>query len=608
MLGNEAAVQGILEAGISFITGYPGSPSTEIQKQLYKLSQKGQVFFRFALNEKIALENAAAASLSGVRSAVIQKHVGLNVASDAFMTLAYFDFQAALVIIVVDDPGCLSSQNEQDSRLWGKFAHLPILEPSNVQEVKDYILKAVEIAEKYDTVSIVRLTHLTALSTAEVEYTPVTENLNWKGSFVKNYNFLNPERYQLHKQMHDELRRISLDEAFNALNAIIGNYDSKTEKLIVTHGSAYPIVKYMNEITQTNLPILNIRAIHPLNNEQINALIANFKYIYFIEELESYLEDEIASIIGHQNLDVKIYGKKELEIPEENRLIPDVLHEAFLRIKFDPKDTEVFEREIEDQLEFLTKYRTEDILIPKTIPQLCIGCPHRGAYQSIQKAIDPYENVIPSDVGCYSLGQVPPIEIGDFWLCMGGSIGTAIGFSLTNDKPVIAIIGDGTFFHAGISPLIEAVLYNHNITIAILNNSIVAMTGGQPSPTSKEEFVGKYIDLEEFIKRIGVDFVRSVNVENVRENARIFKKAIAFEGPAVVIFNGICAVQSLRKGKIPKPSYIDQKLCTKCGNCLIDFACPAINKVNNQIIIDEITCLGCKICHDVCSSKAIKSK
>jgi indolepyruvate ferredoxin oxidoreductase alpha subunit len=587
MLGNEAAVQGILEADISFITGYPGSPSTEIQKKLYKLSQKGQVFFRYALNEKIALENAAAAALSGIRSAVIQKHVGLNVASDALMTLAYFDFLAALVIIVVDDPGCLSSQNEQDSRLWGKFAHLPIFEPSSVQEIKDIIMKAVDVAEKYTTVSIIRLTHITALSTAEVEYTPINEKLNWKGKFVKNYNFLNPERFRLHKKTHDELRQISLDESFNALNTIIGKYDSKSEKLIITHGSAYPIVKYMNELTQTNLPILNIRAIHPLNEDQISAFISNFKYIYFIEELESYLEDEIASIIGHLNLDVKIYGKKELEIPEENRLIPDVLHEAFLRIKFDPKETEIFDRKVEDQLDYLTKYRTDDLIIPKTIPQLCAGCPHRGAYQTIQKAIDVFENIIPSDVGCYSLGQVPPIEIGDFWLCMGGSIGTAIGFSLTNEKSVIAIIGDGTFFHAGISPLIEAVLYNHNITVAILNNSIVGMTGGQPSPTSKDDFVGKYVEMEEFIKKMGVKFVRSVNVKNIRDNVKIFKEAVAYNGPSVVIFNGQCAIQSLRKGRIPKPSYIDQKICTKCGNCLIDFACPAINKINNEIIIDE---------------------
>ncbi|NHJ87615.1 MAG: hypothetical protein FK734_19295 [Asgard group archaeon] len=607
-LGNEAAVQGILEAGIAFITGYPGSPSTEIQKELYKLSQKKQVFFRYALNEKIALENAAAAALSGINAAVIQKHVGLNVASDALMTLAYFDYPAGLVIIVVDDPGCLSSQNEQDSRFWGKFAHLPVFEPSTVQEIKDFVVKAVNIAKKYHTVSIIRMTHLTALSTAEIEYTPKKEKLDWKGNFVKSYRFLNPERYQLHKEMHKKLERISQDEIFTELNSIIGNFDSKTEKLIVTHGSIFPVVNYMNKFTQTNLPILNIRAIHPLNKEQISSIISNFKYIYFIEELETYLEDEIASIIGHENLNVKIFGKQLLEIPEDNRIIPDVLHEAFLRIKFDPNNSEIFKRKIENQLEYLTKYRTDDLLIPKTLPQLCTGCPHRGAYQAIQKAINTFDFIVPSDVGCYSLGQVPPIEIGDFWLCMGGSIGTAIGFSLTNDKPVIAVIGDGTFFHAGISPLIEAVLYNHNITVAVLNNATIGMTGGQPSPSSNEDFVGNYINLEEFIKRIGVKFVRSVNVENIRENSKIFKEAIAYEGPAVVIFNGECAIQQLRKGKVNKPSYIDQKLCTKCGNCLIDFACPAIDKANNEFVINQETCVGCNICHDICLNNAIKMR
>ncbi len=606
LLGNRAAVKGILEANVGFATSYPGTPSTEIQMELFRISKTGQIYFEFAVNEKVAMEMAGAAALSGVRSAVIMKHVGANVASDAFMALAYFGVKAGLVMIVVDDPGCQSSQNEQDSRMWGKFAHIPIFEPSTSQEVKDYIVKAFELSERYNMVCMVRLTNYTALNTGKVRYKEVKEKLNYKGNFIKDIHYAIPARYLLHKELHAKIEQIKNDDDLLSMN-ILYPTKTKSEKLIITQGVLYPIVKYMADYTKTDAAILKIGAIHPLNEDQIIKTLKDYKYIYFVEELESYLETEITSIIGKHHIDVKIFGKTELEVPVENKVNPDVLGETFKRISGDPNDAELFKPTPKNKLPFEPIMEREDLLLPRTLPRLCDGCPHRGAFYVIKKATD-RETIIPSDIGCYALGQVLPVDVGDFWLCMGGGLGTALGFSVTNNKPVVAVIGDGTFFHAGLPPLIDAVIYNHKVTLAILNNRLTAMTGGQPTPSSLDEpnFVQSPADIEKIVKAIGVKWVKSVRVENVQENIKLFKEAMKFDGPAVMIFTGECVVDMQRK-QIPwgKPPYIDPDKCTMCGICYMDFSCPSIEKKDGKMVINEDTCSGCNICVDVCQVGAI---
>jgi len=607
MLGNKAVVQGLLEANVGFAAAYPGTPSTEIQMELYKLARKGQLYFEFSVNEKVAAEIAGAAALSGVRSALILKHVGFNVASDTLMALAYFGVKAGMVVIVVDDPGCLSSQNEQDSRLWGKLSHLPVIEPSTIQEVKDCISIAYRLSEKYNTIFLVRLTNFTALNTSEVEFTPINKKLNWDGKFEKDVQHIIPARYILHKGLHEKLELLQDDEMFLQFNSLITKKEENSEKLIVTQGVTYSIVNYLLEHLKIEIPVFKVNAIYPLSEKQWIELLANYKYLYFIEELESYLEDEVAAIIGRNQIPIKLIGRRELDIPEENRIIPDTLFDAFQRIQGDPNDKTIFVKKI-NKPPFEQIYGREDLLLPRTLPRLCEGCPHRGAFYSIRKAVN-WDTIIPSDIGCYALGQLPPMEVGDFWLCMGASIGTAVGFSITNEKPVVAIIGDGTFFHSGIPPLIDAVLYNHNITVAILNNYMTAMTGGQPTPTSPERIAKEQnqIDIEQVVRGLGVKWVKSVRVENVQENVKIFKEAIAYKGPSVVIFNGECIIDLYRdKTDLGKPLYIDLKKCTKCGNCLIEFGCPSIIKKNGEFYINPLTCRSCDVCIGVCPSNAIK--
>jgi indolepyruvate ferredoxin oxidoreductase alpha subunit len=606
LMGNRAVVQGLLEAKVGLTAAYPGTPSTEIQMQLYRLHKKGQLYFEFSVNEKVALEIAGAAALSGVRSAVIMKHVGLNVASDALMALAYFGVQGGMVVVVVDDPGCLSSQNEQDSRFWGKFSHLPILEPSTSQEIKATIVQAYELSEKYNTIFLVRLTSFTSLNTSEVKMKVVEENLEKDGDFFKDIRYAIPARYILHKGLHVNIEQIREDEDFKS-NNVLKFKESVSDKLIITQGAIYPIVEYMRNLNQLDIPILKINAVHPLNTKQIVEFLKKYKYIYFVEELESYLESEILSIIGKHKLDVKVFGKKELAIPEENRILPDVLEEAFKRIVADPHNEEIFNVKPEDPPPYAQVFGREDQLIPRTLPRLCDGCCHRGAFYSIKRATKKTD-IVPSDIGCYALGQVFPVDVGDFWLCMGASIGTAIGFSLTNDKPVVAIIGDGTFFHAGIPPLIDAVLYNHNITVAILNNSLTAMTGGQPTPSSGEEIAKgqRQLDIEQVVRGLGVEWVKSVRVEDTKENTKLFREAMAHEGPSVMIFNGECVVElyrhSLDLGEAP---YVDEELCNMCGTCFIEFSCPSIIKKDGRIVIREDTCTACNICVGVCPQAAI---
>ena len=607
LMGNRAVVQGLLEAKVGLTTAYPGTPSTEIQMQLYKLHKKGQLYFEFSVNEKVALEIAAAAALSGVRSAVIMKHVGLNVASDPMMALAYFGVVGGMVLVVVDDPGCLSSQNEQDSRFWGKFAHLPILEPSTSQEVKDTVVKAFDLSERYNSIVIVRLTNFTSLNTSVVDKYPVEEKLEKKGDFFKDVRYMIPARYIYHKEVHGKLKAIQADPEFLAFNEL--RYaESKSDKLIITQGSIFPMVEYTRNYSKIDVPILKINAIHPLSDEQLCGIIGNYKYIYFVEELETYLEDQISAIIAKNGLNTKIIGKEKLRIPQENKITPDVLLDPFSLIAADPEDENTFKYKEIPQLPFEPVVNREDLLIPRTLPRLCDGCSHRGAFYSIKRATDVSTHILPSDIGCYALGQVSPVEVGDFWLCMGASIGTAMGFSLTNNKPVVAIIGDGTFFHAGIPPLINAVMYNHKITVAILNNRLTAMTGGQPAPSSDKKIADtqNQIDIESVVKGLGVKWVKSVNVANTKENTKLFREAMDFDGPAVMIFNGDCIVQLYKHDfDLGQSPYINQEICNHCGTCFIDFDCPSIVKIDGNIHIKEETCSACNICVDICPQEAI---
>ncbi len=607
LMGNRAVVQGLLEAKVGLTTAYPGTPSTEIQMQLYNLSKKGQLYFEFSVNEKVALEIAAASALSGVRSAVIMKHVGLNVASDPLMALAYFGVVGGMVLVVVDDPGCLSSQNEQDSRFWGKFSHLPILEPSTSQEIKNTIVTAFELSERYNSVFIVRLTNFTSLNTSEVVKNNIEEKMSKDGEFFKDVRYMVPARYIYHKELHGKLKAIKSDKEFLGFNSL-RFADSKSDKLIITQGAIYPMVEYTRNYSNLSIPILKIGAIHPLSDEQICGIVKDFKYIYFVEELETYLEDAISAIIAKNNLNVKIIGKEKLRIPQENKIIPDVLLDPFQLIAADPEDENTFKYEEIPKLPFEKVIGREDLLMPRTLPRLCDGCSHRGAFYSIKMATDTTTHILPSDIGCYALGQVSPVEVGDFWLCMGASIGTALGFSLTNKKPVVAIIGDGTFFHAGIPPLIDAVLYNHNITVAILNNRLTAMTGGQPTPASDKKIAKNQnsVDIEALVKGIGVKWVKSVRAEDVKENTKLFREAMDFKGPSVMIFNGECIVELYRHDyDLGESPYVDQEECNHCGTCFIEFDCPSIIKVNGRIEIKEETCSACNICVNVCPQKAI---
>lgn len=611
-LGNKAAVVGLRKANVRLVTAYPGTPSTEIQMELYRLYLKNQLHFEFSVNEKVALEIASASVMSGLRSAVVLKHVGLNVASDAMMAMAYFGAPAGFVIIVVDDPGCQSSQNEQDSRFWGRFAHIPILEPSTGQEIVDQIVLAFELSERYNQLVLVRLTNFTALNTTEVEEFSEESEICLEGDFFKDVFYALPARYILHKRLHDKIERFGKDEEFVQLNVHVPAPDASS-KLVVTHGSIYPIVKYLNEHHGSQLGLLKISAIYPLNDAHIADILKNYTHIYVVEELESYIEREIQAVVGRFNLPAKVIGKEDLGIPHENKITPDVLAKPFDRILANPNDPTTFQLEPERQLPFPPIFESGEIMVPRTLPRLCDGCPHRGAFYSIKKATD-FDDIIPSDIGCYALGQIPPVTVGDFWLCMGASIGTAIGFGLTNKKPVVAIIGDGTFFHAGIPPLLDAVMYKHNVTIAILDNYLTAMTGGQPSPASPPEIAPNQhkIDIEQVVRGCGVEWVRSVPVEEAKDNIKVFKEAMAFDGPSVVIFQGDCVIDLFRSQKIftreYQTAYIDDTLCNDCETCLIDLACPSIVKSDGKVIIREDTCIACGICVGLCPTKAIKYK
>jgi indolepyruvate ferredoxin oxidoreductase alpha subunit len=580
MMGNEAIARGAWEAGVKVAAAYPGTPSTEILEFLGAFPEE-DLCAQWSTNEKVALDVAIGGSFAGVRSFAAMKHVGLNVAADALMSKTYIGVNAGLVLVVCDDPGIHSSQNEQDTRLYGKLAMVPILEPSDAQEALDFTRFAFELSERFDTPVIVRST--TRLSHTRSGVVPGERREPPSRGFVER-----PEKNVMIPS-HARLRHPALLEREQGLLEYLNDSDlirwepGSAETGVITLSTAYTYVKEV----LPHASILKLGVSWPLAENKIRQFCASVQRVFVVEELEPVIEEGVLA------LGIEVEGKAFF--PRLGEFSPEVVRAGFQKagILDAPRKT--------------VDLGIEPLVRP---PVLCAGCPHTTSYMATRAL----EARVAGDIGCYTLAAIEPLKGIDTCVAMGSSIGNAVGMdkSGSETRPIVATLGDSTFLHSGIPALIDAVYNNANITVVILDNHTVAMTGGQDHPGTGRTLRGDQthrVDYAELVRAVGVKWVRTVDSYDVATLQQTYREAIQYKGVSVIISDRPCVLDPV---KIKGPVYeVRSQNCTGCQNCM-NLGCPAITwsgemvDGHNKVQIDAGLCIGCTLCRQLCPSDCIQ--
>jgi indolepyruvate ferredoxin oxidoreductase alpha subunit len=581
MSGNEAIARGVYEAGVRFAAAYPGTPSTEI---LEEFSKYEGVYAEWSPNEKVAVEVAIGAALAGEKALAVMKHVGVNVAADPIFTVSYTGTNSALVIVSADDPSLHSSQNEQDNRNYAKFAKIPMLEPADAQEAKEFVKLAFTISEKFDTPvflrSTTRVSHAKSLVSLE-------EPLPHQDKTAITYK---PEKFVMVPAMA-RLRRIEVEKRLVKLKEFAETFsENKTEINdpdvgIITAGMPY---NYAKDVFP-NYSYLKLGMVYPLPEKLIREFASRVEKIFVVEELDPFLEEQIKA------MDIKVTGKEIF--PYTNEFDPGIIENA------------------------ITKAAKPSIAsvqnIPSRPPNLCPGCPHRGLFYTLGKV----KVFVTGDIGCYTLSFMKPLEGLHSCICMGASIGMAHGMSKALKEKgkgkIVGVIGDSTFIHSGITPLLNMAYNKSNALIIICDNSTTAMTGMQEHPGTGYTLLGKktkQLDLKVLVSALGIDNIKIIDPYDLKETRNAIKEELAKDGPSVIISQRPCVLFKRAKLKNKKALKIDPDKCTGCKVCL-GLGCPPISwqKVEKKkgskregiSVIDENLCTGCGLCRQICKFEAI---
>ncbi|MGC8896218.1 MAG: indolepyruvate ferredoxin oxidoreductase subunit alpha [Candidatus Bathyarchaeia archaeon] len=605
LLGNEAIARGIIEAGIGVVTTYPGTPASEIGDSISEIAADAGIYMEYSVNEIVAAEVAGGAANSGVRALTAMKHVGLNVASDFVMTLAYTGVRSGLVIVTADDPECYSSQNEQDNRFYALLANLPCLEPSDPQEAKDMTISAVKISEKLELPVLLRTTTRVSHTRGPVVYGKLTKPV-LKGEFVKDVKRLvmvpansRPKHSVLLRSM-EKAKEISETSPYNKITL-----EGKSSEFgIISSSAAYNYAVEAANLLGLDVSIMKLGMTHPLPEKFIGEFLKGHEKIIVVEELEPYLELHVKAIAKDYAPNIKIYGKTgKPYFPRDGELSTRTVTVGLAKItgKESPINFEVIDE----------KYAEVSRNLPFRPPILCAGCPHRASFY-VMKRVAGEKAVYSTDIGCYALGAAPPLRTGDILTCMGSSIGAAQGISKATDAPTFAIIGDSTFFHAGIPGLINAVYNNHKIIVTVLDNLTTAMTGHQPHPGTGVTGMHKQAEkvmIEKVAEGCGVKYVKVVNPFNLREAETVLKGAMQHPGPSVIVFRAPCALMVVRERRRKGAEVLACRVTDKCTNCMVCIkllGCPALIFDGGKVGISEALCNACGLCASVCPYNAIE--
>ena len=597
LLGNEAIARGAIEAGVAFATTYPGTPSSEISLNLFQISQESDLYFEYSTNEKVALEVAAAAANSGVRTFCMMKHVGLNVAADPLMTLAYVGVKAGMVVLTADDPFMFSSQNEQDNRYYGKLSGLPVLEPSSVEEARQMMAEAFDLSEQLGEPVIFRTTTRVNHSSAFVELGKLAGRKP-KGDFTKDpFNLVTVPAVS--RRLHVRLLE-NWEKARKLAEASPYNFTEGSGPWgIACNGVSYSYVadavKELGIADKTRL--LRLGFSHPAPPEKIKSFLKGCEKVLVAEEGEPVMEETIKAFAQEEGITIPIAGKGEKLFSRLNEFDPALVRRVIADY-FGADYTDTRPPDLSDVPE-----------IPQRPPNLCAGCSHRATYYAVKKAAEGFETVYPTDIGCYTLGFLPPLAMGDFLICMGSSISTACGFSQATDKKVIAFIGDSTFFHSGLTGLVNAVHNNHDFTLVILDNGTTAMTGHQPHPGVDMDNLNLSgygrVSIEAVVRAIGVQDVTVIQPYKVKKSIEAVKKAMDHKGLSVIISQQMCTLyaRSLKQLKVRAFKVTDK--CKNHRDCINEIGCPAFYLDGERVQIDPNTCVGCAVCAQICPENAI---
>jgi len=604
LLGNEAIVRGALEAGVGFASAYPGTPSSEVPIVFSHIAKKASVYFEYSSNEKVAFETAAGAAWCGVKAITSMKHFGLNVASDSVLPVAYTGVNAGLVVMVADDPGGFSSaQSEQDTRYYARMARMPMLEPSNPQECKEYTKAAFELSEKYKIPVFLRTTTKVSHSIGTVKLgalkKPRTKGV-FKKDMAKYYN-IKPRLQELHKKIDKKLAEI--EQTQTSLNK---TFPGKGKTGIITTGVSFEYCREAMQKLGLNLPVAKIGMSNPLSKKFISDFIKDKKAVLVLEELEPIIEAFVNQTAKEINPKLTVHGKDLL--PRYGEYNTGIVLPAFEKI-FKKKTGINFKQHKKKVYKALKG-------LPPRKPVFCPGCPHRSTFYAV-KEVYGKKPVFAGDIGCYVLGIFEPYNMQDFCISMGASLGLSHGITKVSDQEVIVFIGDSTFFHASMPALANFRFNDEKAPLVIvMDNDITAMTGHQPHPGSGFTGMGKKtkpIKIEDVAESLGAK-VKVASAFSQKSLTKALKELKAMKGLRILVSKGECRLLTKRKyrkeGKKIIKFRIDQTKCKKCGACTDKFACPAISEIRKpgkEVIyqIDPDICLGCSVCSQICPYGAI---
>ena len=589
VMGNGAIALGALSAGVRLVAGYPGTPSSEIIETVSKFPHEG-VHLEWSVNEKAALEVAAAAAYSGARAMVTMKQMGLNVASDPLMSVAYIGVKGGLVIVSADDPGPISSQTEQDTRRYADFCRIPVFDPASPEEAYQMIQDAFDYSEKYNTPVLFRPTTRVCHAYAAIE-TPEQFIPGPCEGFERD-----PGRWVIFPRLsyinHGKIekRNVEIGRDFSGyrFNTTEGK---ESEKAVVASGVSYMYVKECLK-GHEDIRLIRVATAFPFPEDFMLKALEGVKEVLCIEELSPYIEEQILRTAGKHHLDIRVSGKLDGSVPHNGEnsaeLCAGILN-RFLGIRVGLEQTDI----------------TDAPALPVRPPVLCAGCPHRASFYAVKQAMKGKKAVFCGDIGCYTLGNAMPLDMVDTCLCMGAGITMAQGLSHMNpDTACFAFVGDSTFFASGMTGVVNAVYNEADIILCVLDNSTTAMTGHQPHPGTGRNMMGNMVEkvsIEKVLEGIGVRKIITVDPLKLDESIRAIRECAEEVGVRAIVFRSPCVALTKPSAKYA----VDTAKCVNCKKCIREIGCPALVVENGRVTIDRNLCTGCGLCSYICPAEAI---